>query len=85
MLGFDTVCAGTMTGRAMVSSAAKERSIIITRDRALLMQGEVTHGSYVRAGRPRDQLVEVVSRLDLYRSPQTVLSMHGLQWAAGGC
>ncbi len=68
MLGFDTVCAGTMTDRAIVSAAAEERRIILTRDRDLLMHKTVSHGCHVRATNAQDQLVEIVSRLDLYRS-----------------
>ena len=41
---------------------------MVTRDRALLMHKLISHGCYVRATRPRQQLEEIVSRLDLYRA-----------------
>jgi uncharacterized protein len=40
----------------------------LTRDRALLMRREITHGCYVRALKPSSQLREIVDRLDLIGS-----------------
>ncbi len=65
MLGFDTVIAGTADDRELARQAAREGRILLTRDRALLMRREVTHGCYVRPRPPRAQLAELVRRLDL--------------------
>lgn len=43
-----------------------ERRIVLTRDRALLQRKIITHGYFVRADKPRLQVREVLSRLDLY-------------------
>lgn len=50
----------------MAAIAAAEHRIVLTRDRALLMQKDITHGCFVRATRPLDQLEEVLARLDLF-------------------
>jgi uncharacterized protein with PIN domain len=39
---------------------------VLTRDRALLMQRDISHGCYVRAERPLAQAEEIVLRLDLF-------------------
>jgi uncharacterized protein with PIN domain len=44
-----------------------ERRILLTRDVGLLKRGSVTHGYYLRATHPRQQLMEVVRRFDLGR------------------
>ena len=41
---------------------------MLTRDRDLLKRRSITHGCYVRAMRPQQQLREVFGRLDLARS-----------------
>ncbi|MDX5310594.1 MAG: Mut7-C RNAse domain-containing protein, partial [Rhodococcus sp. (in: high G+C Gram-positive bacteria)] len=38
---------------------------LLTRDRGLLERREITHGLFVHADRPLEQIVEVVRRLDL--------------------
>lgn len=67
MLGFDTLGAGGLDDAGIASVAAREGRIVLTRDRDLLMHRAVTHGCYVRARKPREQLVEILSRLDLHR------------------
>ncbi len=68
MLGFDTLCENGYADDEIAGIAARERRIVLTRDRALLMRKSITRGCYVRATRPRQQLEEVVSRLDLQRA-----------------
>jgi len=65
MLGFDALYEPGWEDRRIADIAARERRIVLTRDRDLLMHGAITHGCYVRGVRPREQLAEVVSRLDL--------------------
>ncbi|NIR32074.1 MAG: Mut7-C ubiquitin/RNAse domain-containing protein [Gammaproteobacteria bacterium] len=67
MLGLDTLSGHGLSDAGIVSVAAREGRIVLTRDRDLLMHRAVTHGCYLRARKPREQLVEVLSRLDLYR------------------
>jgi hypothetical protein len=65
LLGFDTVYANDIGDDALARLAAAERRILLTRDRALLMRREVTHGCYLRAARPEEQLAYLVRRLQL--------------------
>ena len=52
--------------REVAAIAAAEHRIVLSRDRALLMQKDITHGCFVRAQRPLEQLEEVLARLDLF-------------------
>ncbi len=65
-LGFDTLYRNDFADREVAALAAAERRIVLSRDRALLMQRCITHGCYVRAERPLAQLKEIVARLDLF-------------------
>jgi uncharacterized protein with PIN domain len=65
MLGFDTLHAKADGDAEIARLGAAEQRIVLTRDRALLMHRQVTRGCFVREARPRRQLVEIVSRLDL--------------------
>ncbi|MCZ6719240.1 MAG: Mut7-C RNAse domain-containing protein [Gammaproteobacteria bacterium] len=66
MLGFDTRYENNYSDRDVAQIAVAEHRIVLTRDRDLLMQRVITHGCYVRANKPRQQLEQVLSRLDLY-------------------
>jgi uncharacterized protein with PIN domain len=65
MAGFDTLHDNAYADEAVRLIAAAESRVILTRDRALLMCRDVTHGCYVRALKPSAQLAEVVERLQL--------------------
>ena len=65
LCGFDAWYRNDTTDEALASFAAQERRILLTRDRALLKRRIVTHGYFVRAARPREQLREVSARLQL--------------------
>ena len=59
---------GTTAGlddAALAAICADEHRILLTRDRGLLKRRQVTHGLFVRADQPVDQIVEVLRRLDL--------------------
>ncbi|MCI0401084.1 MAG: Mut7-C ubiquitin/RNAse domain-containing protein [Gammaproteobacteria bacterium] len=68
MLGFDTRYQNNYTDSEMARISAAERRVVLTRDRDLLMQRVITHGCYIRALDSRQQLAQVLSRLDLYGS-----------------
>jgi uncharacterized protein with PIN domain len=65
MAGFDTLYPRPCTDSELAALASREGRVLLTRDRDLLKHRVVTHGCYVRAKKTRDQLKEVVSRLDL--------------------
>ena len=69
MLGFDTLYEHGYTDAQVARISTDEQRIVLTRDRALLMHKLISHGCYVRETRPRQQLEEIVSRLeDLHRA-----------------
>ncbi|RZI41975.1 twitching motility protein PilT [Herbaspirillum sp. HC18] len=65
MAGFDTRYETQFSDEEIAAISAHEDRIALTRDRALLMRREITHGCYVRALKPSHQLREIVDRLDL--------------------
>ncbi|ADN03059.1 hypothetical protein STHERM_c21280 [Spirochaeta thermophila DSM 6192] len=68
--GFDSLYERDAEDLDIVRRAHEERRIILTRDRALLMRKEVTHGYCVRSDIPRTQLEEVIRRFHLERNVQ---------------
>jgi uncharacterized protein with PIN domain len=68
MLGLDAAWSPDAPDAALAAASARERRILLTRDRGLLKRSAVTHGLLVRAADPRRQLDEVLDRLDLRRA-----------------
>ncbi len=65
MLGFDTLYDNHLPDDEIRRRAAAEHRTILTRDRQLLICRDVTHGCYVHALKPPEQLREIVERLQL--------------------
>ncbi len=65
MAGFDTLYDNGFDDNEIAAIASSEGRIVLSRDRDLLKRREITHGCYVRALNPRQQLREVFQRLDL--------------------
>lgn len=65
LLGFDTAYENDLLDSEIAERARRERRIVLTRDRGLLMRRSVTHGHWVREKKPRKQLTEVVEAFDL--------------------
>jgi hypothetical protein len=65
LAGFDTLYDNHFHDREIARLSAEEGRIVLTRDRGLLKRREITHGCYVRALHPQEQLREVFDRLDL--------------------
>ncbi len=65
MLGLDTVWRNDLEDAEIAGLAQRERRIVLTRDRGLLKRNRIERGCLVRGERVRDQLSEVVRRLDL--------------------
>jgi uncharacterized protein with PIN domain len=68
LIGFDTLYDNNFDDREIEAIAAREGRIVLTRDRELLKQRTITHGCYVRAIKPRQQLDEIFNRLELSTS-----------------
>ncbi|MBE2266846.1 MAG: Mut7-C ubiquitin/RNAse domain-containing protein [Anaerolinea sp.] len=66
MLGFDTLFPEDYRDEELARISAEEGRILLTRDRGLLKRSIVTHGYFVRATDPWEQLEEVIKRFDLY-------------------
>jgi uncharacterized protein with PIN domain len=68
LAGFDARWRSEVGDAELAGISAEQRRILLTRDHGLLKRKVVTHGYFVRATRPADQLVEVLGRFDLVRS-----------------
>lgn len=65
MLGFDVWWKPEVGDAELARRSSAEHRILLTRDVGLLKRSEVTHGAFIRATRPQEQLREVVDRFDL--------------------
>lgn len=70
MVGFDTLYRNDYADDELARISSSERRILLTRDRGLLMRAMVTHGYWLRATRPRQQLIEVLEHFDLFHAVQ---------------
>jgi len=68
LLGFDATYRNDFADAEVAQIASEEKRIVLTRDRALLQHKIITHGYFVRAVKPREQVREILARLDLYRT-----------------
>jgi uncharacterized protein with PIN domain len=70
MLGFDSLYRNDSADATLARLSAEDRRILLTCDRKLLMRKVITHGYYVRARQPKQQLLEVLARFDLFNALQ---------------
>ena len=68
MFGFDTLYDNDFADDELARIASEEGRILLTKDRGLLKRNAITHGYCIRSINPRDKLVEVMRRFDLYRA-----------------
>ena len=68
MLGFDTLYRNDYEDPELADISAAEHRILLTCDRRLLMRKQITHGYFVRAIQPREQILEILSRFDLFNN-----------------
>jgi uncharacterized protein with PIN domain len=68
MTGFDTLHDNAYADDEIRRLAAHDERIVLTRDRELLKCRDLTHGCYVHALKPQEQLREIVGRLQLAAS-----------------
>ena len=67
LLGLDTSYENDWNDPELVRISTSQQRILLTRDVSLLKHGLVTHGYWVRATDPREQVTEVVRRFHLAR------------------
>jgi uncharacterized protein len=65
LLGFDAACDPRSDDARLAEVSRDERRILLTRDVGLLKRSAVTHGCFVRAVLPREQVIEIARRLQL--------------------
>jgi uncharacterized protein len=65
MLGFDTDYKTFRDDRELAEISSREKRILLTRDRQLLMRKIVRRGLIIRSDNPNNQIVEILNRLDL--------------------
>lgn len=66
LLGFDTLYRNDYADDTLAHLSGNERRILLTRDRGLLKRSIVTYGYCLRTTTPRQQLIEVLHRFDLF-------------------
>lgn len=64
MCGFDCYYEN-LSDDEIIQVSRKDLRIILTKDRGLLKNKWVTHGYWIRADEPKQQLIEVIKRFDL--------------------
>ena len=65
MLGFDTLYSRDCGDQDLARISSSEGRVLLTRDVGLLKRNLVTHGYWIRATIPRQQVIEIVRRFDL--------------------
>jgi len=66
MMGFDVLYRNDYKDDELAEIAGKSERILLTRDRGLLKRSIIKFGYIVRSSLPRDQVMEVSKRYDLY-------------------
>lgn len=64
--GFDCLYRNDYDDHEIADLAERLDRIVLTRDRRLLRFSSITHGYWIRSDKPREQLMEVIRRYDLY-------------------
>jgi len=70
MAGFDAQYASQASDAELAAAVMRERRVLLTRDRYLLMRNDVDRGYWVRSTEPKEQFVEVLDRFQLRGSMQ---------------
>jgi uncharacterized protein with PIN domain len=65
LLGFDCLFFNDAGDRYLARISVDQGRVLLTRDRDLLMHRVITHGCFIHATEPRQQLKEIIRRLQL--------------------
>lgn len=66
MLGFDSLYSNLYEDAEIADISELENRIVLTRDKGLLMRKKINYGYYVRETNPKKQLIEVLTRFNLF-------------------
>lgn len=66
LLGFDCIYHNDLQDEALAIISSQQGRILLTRDVRLLMRSSITQGYWVRSKQPRQQVVEVLARFNLF-------------------
>lgn len=66
LLGFDCLYRNDYDDAEVAEIASQQHRVVLTRDRRLLRRKIISHGLFVRSDQPRQQVSELLKRLDLY-------------------
>lgn len=66
MMGFDTLYRNDYDDAELARISSSEARALLTRDRGLLKRSTVTRGYWVRSTNPRQQVLEILRRFDLF-------------------
>lgn len=67
MLGFDTLYRNDYDDPTLANISVDEQRVLLTCDIGLLKRKQITHGYFVRSRQPRQQLLEILNRFDLFK------------------
>lgn len=67
LLGFDCLYRNDYRDKEVAAISQQQHRVVLTRDRRLLQHKVIDRGFFVRSTRPKEQVNEVMKRLDLYR------------------
>lgn len=70
LLGLDCLYENDFDDETVANISEQEHRIVLTRDRRLLHRKAIAHGFFVRSDRPKEQVREVLKRLDLFATVQ---------------
>ena len=70
LFGFDSKYNSELDDLKIATISKEETRIVLTRDRGLLKRNMITHGYLIRSLIPKEQVVEVFARFDLYNITQ---------------
>lgn len=68
MLGFDTLYRNDFTNEELTSLSLMQGRILVSRSQGLIAEPVLTHACRIGSQDPREQLIEVLNRFDLYRN-----------------
>jgi hypothetical protein len=66
-MGFDTLYRNNYSDNEIVEISNRDKRIILTRDKGLLMRNAVQRGYWVRNTRVKDQVLEIIRKFDLFQ------------------